>query len=386
MLAQDIRTGKGFLCIDLHGDLTPFVLSQVAAEERRTSADLGGRIINIDPASRTHSVGLNVLDTDSRMLPVLLSEVVAMFRDRWSLDHFGARTEELLCNCLWVLAEQALALTDLTRLLTDLVFRAELVQRTSNPDVKDYFRTRYEQLSDAMQAVMREPILNKLTAFTVDPAIRHIVGQRRSTVDLLSAMDKGNWIVLRVHKGQLGGNAGLLAGLILAKTKSAVFSRKTRTLFTIYADELQSLLTPAETFETLLAEARKFGCSIATANQHLAQYSPRVRAALLAAGTNIFFRSSPEDVPRISAALGGGKNIEQLIKDLPDRHFLVRSSSTKAVELISPSVAQAKINTEALLTRSNRIWARPRGEIENEIRGDRQPTKSPRKEALEEWK
>src|SRR5262249_32791316 len=33
-LKQDIQAGRGFACFDLHGDLTSFVLSTVAAQEK----------------------------------------------------------------------------------------------------------------------------------------------------------------------------------------------------------------------------------------------------------------------------------------------------------------------------------------------------------------
>ncbi len=384
MLSQDIRQRHGFLCIDLHGDLTPFVLDQVVQEEQRSSSDLSRRLIIVNPADPTYSVGLNVLQTDQRSLPVLISEVVAMFRQRWGLDHFGARTEELLRNCLWVLAEAGLTLADLRRFLVDLAFRAEFVRNARNDDVKIYFRQRYEQLSDAMQAVMREPILNKLTAFTVDPAIRDIVRQRRSSFDFVEAMDQGLWILLCLHKGRLGSNSEMLAALVLTKNKNAIFSRKNRTLFTIYADELQSLVSSVETFETLLSEARKFGCSIVTANQHLSQYPPSVRAALFSAGTNIFFRSSPEDAPRIAVALDGGRNTERLIKELPDRHFMVRTSDHKVAEVVSQTVIASPATSQDLVARSNRIWARLRSDIEAEV-AESGPSGQSRKDPLEQW-
>ncbi len=46
---------------------------------------------------------------------------------------------------------------------------------------------------------MREPILNKTSAFTADPHFRHIVGQSRSTFSLLEAMDAGRWIILNLE-------------------------------------------------------------------------------------------------------------------------------------------------------------------------------------------
>src|SRR4051794_22384041 len=49
LAAQDIRSRRGFACFDMHGDMTPFLLKAVAAEERRSGADLSDELIVIEP-------------------------------------------------------------------------------------------------------------------------------------------------------------------------------------------------------------------------------------------------------------------------------------------------------------------------------------------------
>ena len=381
MIARDVRDGYGFLCIDLHGDLTPFILGRIAELEQRTGEDLSKRTVIFNPADTSSSVGLNVLRTKGALAPHI-SEVVAIFRARWQLDHFGARTEELLRNSLWVLAEHGLTLTELAPFLTDLGFRASLIERSSNPEVRAYFRERYEQLSEAMQTVVREAILNKVSAFTTDPAIRHIVGQQNS-LDLRDAIDRDLWIILQLNKSSLGENSETLAALILTRFKNAVYARRSRQLFTLYADEVQNLVSSGSTLDHLLSEARKFGVSVVTANQHLGQYPAQVRTTLFSAGTNVFFRCSPEDAPHIARTLSGGPATERLIRELPDRHFLIRSGSTPVVEVSASGVAHNIISTAGLIARSNAVWAKPRAEIEKSIALRR--GRSPRKEALAGW-
>jgi hypothetical protein len=380
MLAHDIRNGHGFLCIDLHGDLGPFILGRVRQRELRTGEDLGYRTVIVDPADPQCSVGLNILRTHGSLAP-LISEVVSIFRRRWQLDRFGARTEELLRNSLWVLAENGMTLLELAPFLTDLGFRAPLIECTQNAEVKAYFRSRYEQLSDAMQTVVREAILNKASAFTTDPAIRHIVGQH-TAFELSDALERGQWVILQIDKSRLGEDAEVLASLILARFKNAIFARKARTLVTLYADEVQNLVSSGDTFEHLLSEARKFGVSVVTANQHLGQYSPQVRATLLSAGTTLFFRASPEDAPYIARSLDGGQAVERLLKELPNRHFLVRSGGERWVEVKAEGVAHNTTSTADLIAQSNAHWAKPRAAIEAEI-ASRRPAAG--KEALEEW-
>jgi len=380
MLASDVRGGHGFLCIDLHGDLGSFVLGRIRQREFQTGEDLGYRTVIVNPADPQYSVGLNILRTRGSLAP-LISEVVSIFRRRWQLDRFGARTEELLRNSLWVLAENGMTLLEIAPFLIDLGFRAPLVERTQNAEVKEYFQTRYEQLSDAMQTVVREAILNKASAFTTDPAIRHIVGQQ-TDFELSDALDRGQWVILQMEKSRLGEDAEVLASLVLARFKNAIFARKKRTLFTLYADEVQNLVSSGDTFEQLLSEARKFGVSVVTANQHLGQYSAQVRSTLLSAGTTLFFRASPEDAPYVARSLDGGQAVERLLKELPNRQFLVRSGGERWAEVETEGVAHNATSTADLIARSNSHWAKPRAAIEAEI-ASRRPAAG--KGSLEEW-
>ena len=123
-----------------------------------------------------------------------------------------------------------------------------------------------------MRGVMREPILNKISAFTADPHFRHIVGQRHSTFSLVDAIDRGYWIIFELHKGKLGEQSATLGSLFLTMIKNALFSRKSRDLFTLYCDEIQNLVAYGSGLETMLSEARKFAISIVSANQFLDQY------------------------------------------------------------------------------------------------------------------
>ena len=110
-LKQDIEAGRGFVCFDLHGDLTAFVLATVAAQEKALKRDLSDRLIIVDPADQTFSVGLNPLEkqTGSERF-VQIAEFAHILKQRWHLDSFGARTDELLRNSLYTLADNGLTL------------------------------------------------------------------------------------------------------------------------------------------------------------------------------------------------------------------------------------------------------------------------------------
>lgn len=383
MMSQDISSGRGFLCIDLHGDLTPFVVSAIAEKERRIKTDLSSRLLLIDPSDPEDAVGLNLIECDSKeSRPVQISEMVGLLRQRWSLDHFGARTEELLRNAFWVLSENHLTLLEVSPLLTNRDYRSALLRKVSNQEVKRFFEERYDVASPAMQAVMREAVLNKLGAFTVDPAIRHIVGQTQSSFSLRAAIDQGMFVCLNLRKGRLGENALIFAALFLAKLKAAIFSRQTRNLFTLYADELPNLVSVDGTFETLLSEARKFSVSVVTANQFLNQFSPAMKSALLSVGNCLSFKPSSEDAPTIARALDGEGALARRLTLLEHRHLICKFGEG-VCEVLVPSIPKPQAAFSSLIQRSMAKYGKRREEIEDDINARRPNTKT--QNTLDEW-
>jgi hypothetical protein len=384
--SQDIASGRGGIYIDQHGDATPFLISLFAERERALGTDQSEKLIVIEPADPEFSVGLNPLDQLRESdLFLQVSELVQILKDRWHLDTFGARTDELLRNALYVLAANGLTLLELTALLAHGAFRAQCLKKIANAEVRQYFEVRYDQASEPMRATMREPILNKVTAFTGDPRFRHIVGQVRSTFSIVEAMDRGQWIILNLHKGRLGEQAVTLGSLFLAKIKNALFARESRDLITIFADEIQNLVAYGNGLETMLSEARKFGVGIVTANQFLDQFSPEMRAAVMAVGTHIFFQLSAQDAQQVAMALDGGKPLAELLKNLPRRHMVIKTGSERWQEGVVPKIAEPKADPTDLYNRCRARWARKRNEVEAEIARRQAAVPQSTKEVLDEW-
>jgi Type IV secretion-system coupling protein DNA-binding domain len=383
---QDIASNCGFVIFDLHGDATPYLLRRVALEERRQRCDLSEKLIVIDPADGEWSVGMNVLQCrGERSTFVQISEFAALLKHRWHLDSLGARTEELLRSALYVLAENRLTLLELAPFLIDSTFRSLCLRNVTNVDIRRYFEARYDRLSEGMRMMVREPILNKTSAFTTDPQFRHIVGQHKSTVSLRDAMDRGCWIVLNLDKGRLGEEAMTLGSLFLGMVKNALFARQSRNLFTLYCDEIQNLATYDAGLDTILSESRKFGISVVSANQFLAQYSEKMRAAVLAVGTHLFFQLASPDAQQIAAALDGGKPLSELLKNLPRQRMIAKSGSLPWQEVCVGQVDDRKISYTDLRDRSRQHWARKRTEVEEEIK-TRQAVLMDRGEAvLQNW-
>jgi hypothetical protein len=369
---------------DLHGDATPFLLRTVNARERTLRRHLSEKLILIEPADPDVSVGWNPLEAETPDF-VRIAEVTEILKRRWGLDHFGARTEELMRNALFVLASNHLTLVELGPLLTHGGFRADCLRHVPNADVRQYFAERYDQASEAMRAVMREPILNKTSAFTADPRFRHIVGQAHSTFSLREAMDQGYWVIVNLEKGRLGEQAPTLGGLILTVLKNALFARTSRSLFTLYCDEIQNLVAQGASIETLLAEARKFGVGVVSANQFLDQYPAEVRAAILSVGTYAFFQVASQDAGQIAQALDGGKLLAERLKNLLQRHCIVKTGFDRPEEIIVPSVREPRVDPTDLVNRARYARGKVRAFVERNIAARQASLLKKTDEVLHEW-
>jgi hypothetical protein len=383
LMQQDIAADRGFLVLDIHGELTPFLLRTINARERAEHRHLSDKLIVVSPGDPEMSVGLNPLEHADDFVRV--AEFSQILRERWALDHFGARTDELLRNSLFVLAANGFTLLELSLLLTHTGFRAACMEKVSNAEVRQYFELRFDPLSDAMRAVMREPILNKTSAFTADPHFRHIVGQTQSSFSLREAMDDGAWIIVNLEKGRLGENALTLGSLVLTMLKNALFSRTKHSLFTVYCDEIQNFVAQGSGIETMLSEARKFGVAFVAANQFLDQYPAETRAAILSIGTHIFFQLSSADATQISQALDGGKPLAERLKNLPARHAIVKSSSDRWTEIVVPMVIEPKVDCTDLVSRTRYMRSRVRAHIERDIAERQKHYTETTSEALHDW-
>jgi hypothetical protein len=387
LASQDISSGRGFLFFDLHGDATPILLQLLAQQEQIIRQDLSTKLIVIEPGDPEFSVGLNVLEsTGAQHSFVQIGEFAQLLKQRWHLDSFGARTEEVLRNSLLLLSENGLTLLELAPLLTDDAFRAQCLRGAGNSEARDYFAARYNQASEGQQNVFRDAVLNKISAFTADPHFRHILGQQRSTFSLLDAIDGGYWIILNLDKGRLGDHAATLGSLLLTKVKNALFSRRRRQLFTLYCDEIQNLVAFDSGLDTLLSEARKFAVGLVSANQFLDQYPPSMRSAIMAIGTHILFQLSSQDADKMSAALDGGKHLAEILKNLPQRNLVVKSGHHHHSRVVVPAFEPTRGNYQDLLSRCRTRWARRRNDVEREIRNRIRPDQGQQtREVLHGW-
>ncbi len=338
LVTQDIEHGTGFCLVDWHGDLSANLITYLASHTEGNE-ELRNRIVIVEPWDETHTIGFNPLERSSHTSPFLQAQELAqILRLRWKQHDLGPRSEELLRAALYTISARGLTLLELPQLLTDAAFRRRLVGEIGEKAIADYWQSRYDTKSAAMQAQVREPLLSRLSSFLSVPQIREIVGQRKSTFSFDEAVRKSLWVIVNLSKGMLGEeNAEVLGSLFLAKLQFAVlaqarFPEVDRKLFALYADELQNLVS-GESFGTLIAEARKYRLSVVAGHQYWGQLSPEMRAAMLGAGSRMLFRVSYHDARELAGELDarGKETMAVKLTKLKEGEAIFQSGADRAV-------------------------------------------------------
>lgn len=319
MCYADLLNGSGFTVIDPHGSLVADLLQSIP---RHRTHD----VIYIDPAHPERVIGLNVLESvDRAHHSLVVSSLISILRNLYP-DNWGPRTEWILEHCVYALLEQPrpATLTILPRLLTDKLYRKQILKSVTNPLVKDFFRF-YEEQNDRLREESITPLLNKISKFNLNPVLRAVIGQTTSSFDFREAIDRGQIILCSLSKGALGEDvSSLLGSLIVTKLSLAALSREntpeqSRRPHYLYADEIQNFVHGVD-FPTILSEARKYRLSLTIATQTLSQLPERSLQAVVGnCATIISFRVSGEDAKALVREFGAGSEGPQTVDTMLDR-------------------------------------------------------------------
>lgn len=369
MMVADLCRGHGFALLDPHGDLAEAVADTVPAW--RTN-----ECVYLDPADLSFPIGFNPLSgiaPDRR--PLVAAHIVAAFQHIWGTS-WGPRLEYILTNALRLLLDApGTTLLGLPRLLSDQRYRRRLLAEARDPVVNRFWSEEFAAYPDRFQTEAIAPIQNKVGTLLSPPAIRNMLGQPKSGIDLRRLMDDGHVLIVNLSKGRLGEAPAHLLGALLATSFAQAAEERADTPeaerrdFTLYADEFQNFAT--DSFASILSEARKYHLALILAHQFLGQLPPLLRQAVIGnAGSMIAFRVGAEDAPLLAAELGlhspgaltEAANFTSWTKISQDGV----PTEPRRIETLKPeTIANGRLT--AVRNRTRARAARPRGAVENRI-------------------
>ncbi len=369
---SDVFYNQGYCIIDPHGD---FALDNLRFVPESRVKD----VVYFNPADTAFPVAFNPLEiTDPSRKPNICSEVIGVLKRMFG-DSWGPRLEHILRYTLLALLDRpSTTLLDISRLLTDKDFRKETLDYCKDVTVLQFWKHEFGQWNEKQVNESIAPVLNKVGAFTANPIIRNIVGQPKSSFDIRKIMDEGKILVVNLSKGLIGeDNAGILGSFLVTKVQLAAMSRsdiplvEDRRPFYLYVDEFQNFAT--DSFAVILSEARKYGLNLTVANQYVSQMTDSVRDAVFGnVGTTISFRVSADDAPVLAKQFEPTFEESDIIQ-LNNRHFVIsmiingeKVPAFSATTLSIPSTPAD--NFDEIIANSREHYARPRLEVEAEIR------------------
>jgi GTPase SAR1 family protein len=365
IVQQDVDRGEGVLFIDPHGDDAELLIDNIP--QRRSN-----QVCYFDLTDRDFPVGFNVLeDVEPDDRATLAENIVSAMRGIWR-ESWGNRMERLLRHSAAALIETPNAsLVLLPRLLTDADFRKRIVGRVSNPITRGFFEQQYDVWRENFRDEVIVSLLNDIEAFTFSPAIRHVIGQGRSTLHFEQAMQRSRIVILNCAKGIIGETPAFLIGaLVLARVQAAGMARARlkpdqRPPFHIIIDEAQNF-GPA-VIASLVTEARKFGLSVTLATQYLSGIDQKVRDALLnSVKTLIVFQVGDKDAELLAPEFDRAQQTfnPYALRQLALGQAMIRISSrgTSRVDIAPPEPPSGR--AEVVRKQSRIHYGMPRAEVE----------------------
>ncbi|MBQ6460852.1 type IV secretion system DNA-binding domain-containing protein [Candidatus Saccharibacteria bacterium] len=369
---SDVFYNQGYCIIDPHGDFAIDNLKFIPTSRIKD-------VVYFNPADTAYPVAFNPLEiTDPSRKPNICSEVIGVLKRMFG-DSWGPRLEHILRYTLLALLDRPeTTLLDISRMLTDKDFRKETLDYCHDVTVLQFWKHEFGQWNEKQVNESIAPVLNKVGAFTANPIIRNIIGQPKSSFDIRKIMDEGKILVVNLSKGLIGeDNAGILGAFLVTKVQLAAMSRsdipdvKDRRPFYLYVDEFQNFAT--DSFAVILSEARKYGLNLTVANQYVAQMTDAVRDAVFGnVGTTISFRVSADDAPMLVKQFEPTFDASDLLQ-LNNRHFIIsmiiggeKVPAFSATTLSIPDTP--KDNFDEIIAYSRTHYARPRADVEAEIR------------------
>ena len=379
---SDIYHNQGYCIIDPHGDLAMDNLKFIPENRIKD-------VVYFNPADTQYPMAFNPLEVyDPARKPNISSEVIGVLKRMFG-ESWGPRLEHILRYTLLALLDRPnTTMLDISRMLTDKEFRKETLTYCQDVTVLQFWKQEFGSWGDKQVTESVAPILNKVGAFTANPIIRNIIGQPKSSFDVRKIMDEGKILIVNLSKGLIGeDNAAILGSFLVTKVQLAAMSRsdipnvEDRRPFYLYVDEFQNFAT--DSFAVILSEARKYGLNLTVANQYTSQMTESVRDAVFGnVGTTISFRVSADDAPILSKQFEPVFEAQDLL-NLNNRHFvlsmIINGEKTPAFSATTLSIPKPPNDLTPQIVRNSRMtYARPRSEVEKEIKEAI--------EAAEKWK
>jgi hypothetical protein len=374
---QDMMDGRGFAFIDPHGDSADVLMGAIPKERVED-------VIYFNPADMDNPIGLNMFEYDTPdQKDFLVQEAINMLYGLYDPGHtgiVGPRLEQIFRNAALLLMADPNGGTfiDIPKILVDSDFMKSKLQYVKDPIVYEFWTKEWPASQRSNEAgELVSWVASKFGPFLSNDAMRNIIGQTKSGLNLREIMDNRKILIVNLSKGKMGEyNSKLLGIIFVMKFQAAAMARANipedeRQDFSLYVDEFQNFMT--ESFESILSEARKYRLSLILANQFTTQLTDKIREAIIGnVGTVISGRIGTTDAEVMVKKFRPVFNEDDLTK-MPNfqgiASVMINNTPSAPFSMsFTPPLAKANEKlADAMKKLSATKYGRPRAIVEEEI-------------------
>ncbi len=383
LINEDLKNGEGLAVLDPHGDLVDAIMRFIPEHRIKD-------VVLLNPADVDFPIAFNPLEKiDDAYKMQLTVGFIDIFKKLFG-GNWTYRLEHVLrYTTLALLDSPNTTVLSILKMLTDKNYRQKIVSRIQDSVVKSFWVSEFAAWSEKFDAEAITPLLNKVGQFVATNMIRNMIGQPKTLFDIRDIMDNKKILLMKVSKGLLGEeNSSLIGSMIITKLYQAAMSRADmaedkRTDFYFYVDEFQNFAT--DTFTEILSEARKYRLNLTIAHQYMGQLSPTVRKTVFGnVGSMVSFRVGAEDAAILAEEYNPVFKERDII-NLGVREFYVKMSVNGELrEAFSGRTLDApkteRDYTPEIIAHSRKMFARPRTEVEENLKKWDEAASAPPKE------
>lgn len=384
LITQDMNAGRGVVLVESKGDLFTAVLERVPEHRLHD-------VVLLDVGDTDYPVGWNLLSGS----PYLAAAgIQALFDHLYPQDARGVRVRAGFFHLVLTLmlsrgAEEPMSFADIGPLALPQArqegFSKRLIRGVAHvEELADWWRG----IDDRMRSAHFQPILDRTWQLTSRPALRNILGQSRSTLDLPAILCEKKILLVNLSRATEGKDtAGLLGSLLLNAIWGAVQAGgcDPTNPTQLYLDEFQDFInlpiSPLEWF----AQARSLGLAVTVAHQHLDQLTRELQAATQNnCRSKVVFQTAADEARDFARQFGRSVSEDDFL-NLGRFEVLMRLATDEGVSAplsgvtLPPGDPTGFAGEVRQLSRER--YGRPRPEVEAEIRARKEGRKKPSTQA-----
>jgi hypothetical protein len=306
VMNQDMRNKHGVFFLDPHGD----AIDELLKLGNYYTLSVFAKLLN--PEDETHSFGINLLSCrDIHSLKArtdTYTRAYNVFYKLWE-DSWGPWLQLILQNTLWAFIEnQEYTLAEVPMFLNprNVAFRNYILSNIKhNSAVVEFWLFEFFARREREQQERVDAALTRITTLLTHPYVRHIIGQRKTTIDFEDILANRQIILFSLSANLAPDIKRFIGTILISELLHAIRNRQEgkREQFCIFVDEFQNF-AQSEDFTTLITEARKFG--IATTICHVERFgqfakNQKLLGATLAAVNKVFFQLTVKDAQELAS-------------------------------------------------------------------------------------